>query len=68
MKNGQGKWKKDEINPNSNQYKGEYWNDKKHGQGRFDWQSGNYYIGSYHLDERHGYGEMYWADGQIYKG
>ena len=31
MKHGNGKWLKDESNPKSNQYSGEYQNDKKHG-------------------------------------
>ena len=31
MQHGKGKWKKDEKNPNCNQYTGEYYNDKKHG-------------------------------------
>lgn len=59
---------KSETNPKCNQYKGDYYDDKKHGEGHFQWESGNYYIGSYLNDLRHGYGEMYWADGQNYKG
>lgn len=68
MKHGKGKWKKDEKNPRCNQYTGDYFNDKKHGHGQFNWESGNYYIGSYVEDSRHGYGEMYWVDGSKYKG
>lgn len=68
VKEGKGKWKKDRNDPESNQYEGEYKNDKKHGFGVFKWKSGNKYKGGYQDDERHGYGEMYWTDGSSYKG
>ena len=68
MKSGKGKWMKDEQRLKCNQYTGDYLNDKKHGQGTFNWESGNYYVGGYVEDLRHGYGEMYWADGSNYKG
>lgn len=59
---------KDKTDPESNQYEGDYKNDKKEGKGVFKWKSGNIYKGGYHDDERHGYGEMYWTDGSSYKG
>ena len=62
-KHGKGSWKKDEKAEKCNTYKGEYSNDKKHGEGHFIWESGNYYIGAYHNDMRHGFGEMYFTDG-----
>ena len=68
MKHGKGKWKKEETQPNCNQYTGDYFNDKKHGHGQFNWESGNYYIGNYFNDKRHGHGEMFWTDGTVYKG
>jgi hypothetical protein len=67
MKNGSGKWKKSEA-VTSNQYEGDYLNDKKHGHGQFNWESGNWYSGNYRHDKRHGLGEMHWADGTVYDG
>lgn len=49
-------------------YTGDYFNDLKHGKGKFVWESGNYYEGQYFEDKRNGYGEMHWNDGTIYKG
>jgi hypothetical protein len=68
LKHGKGKWKKGSDSSKSNSYDGEYFMDKKHGYGIFNWASGNVYKGNYKEDERHGYGEMYWIDGSIYKG
>lgn len=45
-----------------------YENDKKHGFGVFDWESGNQYQGNYLNDERHGYGVMRWTDESMYMG
>ena len=45
-----------------------YANDKKHGFGVFEWESGNRYEGSYIEDERSGYGEMKWMDESTYMG
>ena len=45
-----------------------YKNDKKHGKGVFEWESGNRYMGSYLNDERHGYGVMEWTDESKYLG
>ena len=53
---------------NCNSYEGEYFYDKKTGQGMFVWESGNVYKGNYNDDERDGYGEMFWTDGSVYKG
>jgi hypothetical protein len=67
LKHGKGKWRKSNK-PNCNSYEGEYYMDKKHGYGVFNWESGNIYKGNYKEDERDGYGEMYWTDGSVYKG
>ena len=67
LKNGMGKWKKAKDG-NSNQYEGEYVNDKKEGYGVFKWASGNVYRGQYRNDEREGIGEMRWTDGSVYVG
>ena len=42
--------------------------DKKHGHGTFEWESGNIYVGNYHDDDRQGYGVMRWTDGSTYMG
>lgn len=68
MKNGYGLWLESKDDPNSNQYRGEFMNDKKCGYGVFRWSSGNYYKGNFKNDERDGYGEMHWNDGSVYKG
>ena len=65
---GKGVWVKDENDPNSDTYVGEYLRDKKHGYGEFKWQSGGHYKGHYVQDLKEGYGEMHWADGSIYRG
>lgn len=52
----------------TNQYEGQYFNDKKHGVGFFEWESGNTYAGNYKADERSGFGVMRWTDGSIYLG
>ena len=49
-------------------YEGMYENDKKHGHGVFEWESGNRYEGNYNDDERHGYGVMKWMDESTYMG
>jgi hypothetical protein len=68
LKHGHGIWVKAKDDPNSNQYRGDFMNDKKCGYGVFKWSSGNYYKGNYHNEEKEGYGEMYWTDGSVYKG
>ena len=72
MKHGHGKWKKkqaDELgNAKCNSYEGMYEQDKKHGYGVFEWESGNRYEGNYCEDERHGYGIMKWTDESQYMG
>ena len=52
----------------TNTYEGQYFEDKKHGQGIFEWESGNVYNGAYYDDERQGYGVMTWTDGSTYMG
>ena len=67
LKHGYGFWCKSKE-PKSNQYRGDFLNDKKWGYGVFRWTSGSIYKGNYRNDEREGYGEMYWTDGSVYKG
>ena len=55
-------------NTKCNSYDGQYINDKKHGHGTFEWESGNIYVGNYCEDERQGYGVMRWTDGSTYMG
>jgi hypothetical protein len=52
----------------TNTYEGEYYMDKKHGYGVFEWESGNVYKGNYFEDERNGFGIMKWTDGSTYMG
>lgn len=47
---GKGIWRKYEKDPASDTYDGEYLNDKKHGYGKFKWQSGGQYTGYYAND------------------
>jgi hypothetical protein len=58
MKNGKGRWKKfiegNQIGKLSNEFRGEYVNDRKNGYGEFKWHSGNIYKGMYKDDERDG--------------
>lgn len=61
-----GKWRRGPGQ--SDQYEGEYRNDKKEGFGVFSWADGNVYRGNYVNDLREGYGEMFWVDGIVYKG
>ena len=67
IRHGYGVWR-ESTSPNATTYSGEYFNDKKHGEGSYKWKSGSYYKGSFYNDQRHGYGEMYWVDGSSYKG
>lgn len=67
LKEGKGKWRS-AVGPICNSYEGEFKNDKKQGQGVFQWASGNLYKGDYKGDEREGYGEMFWTDSSCYKG
>ena len=69
LKHGQGKWRRRAANSGlGNYYEGGYKNDKKHGVGYFEWESGNSYAGHYKDDERSGYGVMRWTDGSEYFG
>ena len=67
IKGGFGKWKKD-GGFNCNQYEGLFFNDMKHGEGVFTWESGNQYEGNYWMDLREGFGRMSWKDGSFYEG
>jgi len=70
LKHGNGKWRKKPAGdgPRANCYEGDYVDDKKHGWGHFEWESGNSYSGMYIGDERQGFGEMQWTDGSVYRG
>ena len=68
LKQGWGHWKKDPKDANSNEYEGEYYQDRKQGNGKFSWDTGNVYNGQYRNDEREGIGEMKWTDGSVYIG
>ncbi len=67
MKHGLGKWRR-KSQGKTNFYEGNYFKDKKHGVGYFEWESGNCYDGVYQRDERSGYGVMRWTDGSSYHG
>jgi len=72
LKHGKGKWVRrlvnDHLGKRCNQYEGDYLMDRKHGWGKFEWESGNTYAGGYSNDEREGYGVMKWTDGSCYMG
>lgn len=50
------------------QYRGFYEMDKKHGIGIYEWLNGNSYSGFFENDQRNGYGIMVWSDGTSYQG
>jgi hypothetical protein len=57
LKHGKGKWKKvSATKGRQTTFDGEYFQDKKQGEGRFEWESGNVYEGSFLQDDRHGFG------------
>ena len=49
-------------------YKGDFVEDLKQGQGRMRYADGSVYYGSWWRDMRHGYGEYYYANGDKYTG
>ena len=49
-------------------YKGDFFEDKKHGKGRMRYSDGSVYYGEWKRDQRHGYGEYYYANGDKYCG
>lgn len=49
-------------------YKGEFKDDKKHGQGKYEFSNGNFYEGSFAVDKRHGRGRYSWTCGDSYEG
>ena len=68
LKHGKGKWRSNKNVLQCSSYEGEYFNDKREGQGIFTWSSGNTYKGKYMNDERNGFGSMMWTDGSRYEG
>ena len=49
-------------------YVGEYFGDKKNGQGTFTWSGGNQYFGEWRNDKKHGQGTFFWTNGDKYVG
>lgn len=49
-------------------YEGEFFDDKKHGQGKYTFANGNFYTGAFHVDKRHGKGRYSWMCGDLYDG
>ncbi|XP_078265914.1 ankyrin repeat and MYND domain-containing protein 1 [Rhinoraja longicauda] len=49
-------------------YQGEFRENLKHGEGRFEWSSGEYYEGQFYKDHRHGQGCYVWPDGTKFTG
>lgn len=49
-------------------YKGEFLNDKFHGQGIYSWFNGKCYSGEWKNGQMDGVGEFYWPKGTVYRG
>lgn len=50
-------------------YEGEWYDDKRHGQGMFRTADENRYEGEWQDDKKHGHGKYYFLDkGQVYEG
>ncbi|WP_317205443.1 hypothetical protein, partial [Janthinobacterium sp.] len=54
--------------PQQDFHEGEYKNNLRHGQGRYQWSDGRQYMGNYEDDSRHGYGVFLYPNGERYKG
>jgi len=50
------------------QYKGEYRDDNRHGQGVMTWEDGGIYEGQWENDREHGKGRMTYLNGDVYDG
>ena len=53
---------------NGKEYKGEFFQDKRHGYGEFFWKDGRYYKGGWEDGKQHGEGEFRQKDGILLKG
>ncbi len=49
-------------------YRGEFFDDKKHGKGRYEFANGNFYEGHFAKDRRDGKGRYSWTCGDSYDG
>ena len=49
-------------------YEGEFSSEKRHGFGKYYWNSGSRYEGIWEDDVRKGHGEFFWTDGSRYEG
>jgi hypothetical protein len=49
-------------------YKGEFWEGKMHGIGKYSYDNGNLYEGEWRDDKRHGQGKFITATGGLYEG
>ena len=48
-----------------NVYKGDFFNGKRDGNGKFIYENGDYYIGQWLKDKKHGLGKIYYNNGSI---
>jgi len=53
---------------NNGVYEGQFLNDKRHGRGKYTFQSGEVYDGEWRDGDRNGYGKCRWANGNSYEG
>lgn len=51
-----------------NVYKGEYFEDERHGQGRMEWTDGSVYEGEWQNGIQHGWGKMIYPNGKVKEG
>jgi S1-C subfamily serine protease len=56
------------IDYDNGYYYGYTFNDKRHFQGTYTWNSGEIYEGEWELGERTGYGIFTWPNGDVYEG
>ena len=56
------------INPNGDQYKGEFLLNVFEGHGQYTFGSGDIYVGEFRNGKISGYGEYLYLNGEVYKG
>ena len=66
MKHGFGTWKS--VSSFGEEYSGDWFEDKFHGKGTYNWPDGRHYKGEWKDGKMHGYGEMKYDDGCRYEG
>ncbi|MCC5930622.1 MAG: hypothetical protein JJU28_15355 [Cyclobacteriaceae bacterium] len=54
--------------PTGGVYKGFWYDNLRHGNGKYVWKDGEYYEGEYLMDQRHGKGKYTWKNGEYYIG